>query len=135
MRDKVKHLLGLMEDLLKRTHYKHRFLTTLLHYNDKCDDTESEELLIFLQDVFSNEFDEIRKVWTLPHISDFMWQQYRVLHIHGLPEQDMLEEAWIKFRDIVREFMSNHNLKTHRDRLKVAAKRAQLKGDKNEKEN
>ena len=88
--------------------------------------------MIFLQDVYSGEFTELQKVWTLPHINDSMWQQYRVLHIHGLPEQEMLEEAWIKFRDVVREFMSTHNLKTHRDRTKVAAKRKELQNGKAE---
>lgn len=79
------------------------------------------KLSAFLLDLHENEYKKLLEIWTLPHINDSMWHNYKLLAIQGLPEQVSLENALSAFKLKVKSFRFKGP--RHEKREKVAAKR------------
>lgn len=112
-----------MRDLIARTFYSTKHFDNLLHNIDKLDEEELIDLLSFIIEIRDNQFTEFKRIWTLPHINDSMWHQYKMLRLHDLPEQVLLEEAWLNLRDSVKKFLKTRRRLLDEHREKKAQKR------------
>lgn len=113
-----------MLDLLDRMKVKVSGFRTIIP--KRLAEADVPSFQAFMDSLFENEYAELYRIWTLPHISDEMWHRYRVLNITGLPEQVSLDHAFSAFRNKIKSFQKEHR---HAKRQKTAAKRAKRIAD------
>ena len=117
-----------MKNLLLRIPVNLKKYDSLIKRLDALNQEAIERLHVFIVDLYSTDYAELFRVWTLPHINDDMWHRYQLLHIRGLPEQILLEDAISAFKNKVRVFSLTTGDR-HAKREKVAAKRAERSSD------
>lgn len=117
-----------MKNLLERIPLTLKKFDSLLRRIDVLNQDALERLNNFVNDLYNTEYAELLRVWTLPHINDDMWHNYKLFDIHGLPEQLLLDSAITAFRDKLKAFSFKIGDR-HEKRKKVAAKRAERSSD------
>jgi hypothetical protein len=125
MREQVKQLHNEMRAFLSRTYFDLKHLDALIHNLEKFNDEEIFDLLQFVNKLYREEYTELKKIWTLPHINDNMWHQYKLLKLKDFPEIELLHDAWDAFRQELKDFLKSRKRNANKNRKAKAIKRAE----------
>jgi hypothetical protein len=93
MLEKIRELHNRMKDLTLKAGVSEVKYVRVLRAIDKAPLNYAERVLLFLESVAKNEWAELNRIYTLPHITPEMWENYKILGIKNLDEQNLFNSA------------------------------------------